>query len=57
MAKKEANLGVRVTEETRLILERLAKEGYRSVSQQIAMIISQWLEAHGHLKPDKPAKK
>ena len=36
---KDAYLGVRTTKEIRKILERLAEEGYRTLSQQAEMAI------------------
>ena len=45
MAKK-AYIGVRTTEEVRTLLEKLAKEGYRTLSQQCEMILIEWLKEH-----------
>jgi len=47
---KDAYLGVRTTKEVRQILERLAEEGYRTLSQQCEMIIVEWLKEQGHMK-------
>jgi transcriptional regulator of NAD metabolism len=47
---KPVYISFRTTEETREILEKLAKEGYRSLSQQCDMIILEWLKQKGHLK-------
>jgi hypothetical protein len=52
---KDAYLGVRTTKEIRKILERLAEEGYRTLSQQAEMAIIEWLKEQGHLKK-KPNK-
>jgi len=40
----------RTTKEVRQILERLAEEGYRTLSQQCEMILVEWLKEHGHIK-------
>jgi len=55
MATK-VNIGVRTSAEIREILEKLAEEGFRSLSQQCEMILIKWLREHGHL-PSKPEKK
>ena len=47
---KDAYLGVRTTKEVRQILERLAEEGYRTLSQQCEMIIVEWLKEQGYIK-------
>jgi len=52
---KDAYIGVRTTQEIRKILERLAEEGYRTLSQQAEMAIIEWLKEQGHLKK-KPTK-
>ena len=49
---KPVNIGFRTTPEIKQILEKLAKVGYRTVSQQVEMIVREWLKAHGHLKED-----
>jgi hypothetical protein len=49
MAKK-VYIGLRTTEEIRAILEKLAKEGYRTLSQQCEMILIEWLKEHDYLK-------
>ena len=46
---KPVNIGFRTTPEIKEILEKLAKEGYRTVSQQVEMIVREWLKEHGHL--------
>jgi len=43
-------LDVRTTKEVRQILERLAEEGCRTLSQQCEMIIVEWLKEQGHIK-------
>ena len=48
-------LDVRTTKEVRQILERLAEEGCRTLSQQCEMIIVEWLKEQGHIKK-KPAE-
>ena len=52
---KDAYIGVRTTQEIRKILERLAEEGYRTLSQQAEMAIIEWLKEQGHLEK-KPTK-
>jgi hypothetical protein len=47
---KPVNIGFRTTPEVKEILEKLAKEGYRTVSQQVEMIVREWLKEHGHYK-------
>jgi hypothetical protein len=47
---KSVNIGVRTTPEIKQLLEKLAREGYRTLSQQVDMIIREWLKEHGHLK-------
>ena len=47
---KPVNIGFRTTPEIKEILEKLAKEGYRTVSQQVEMIVREWLKEHRHLK-------
>ena len=39
-----------LTEEIKDLLEKLAEEGYRSLSQQCEMAIIEWLKERGHLK-------
>jgi hypothetical protein len=46
---KPVQIGFRTTPEIKKILEKLAKEGYRTVSQQVEMIVREWLKEHGHL--------
>ena len=50
---KPVNIGFRTTPEIKEVLEKLAKEGYRTVSQQVEMIVREWLKEHGHLKEDQ----
>jgi len=52
MAKDE-NIAFRTSPEIKQILEKLATEGYRTLSQQCEMIIIEWLKEHGHIKPKK----
>lgn len=58
MAKDEY-IGFRTSTETKRILQELADQGYRTLSQQCEMIIVEWLKKKGHLKeksPPKPSK-
>jgi len=50
---KDEHIGIRTSTEVKHILEKLAKEGYRTLSQQCEMILIKWLKEHGHLKKDK----
>jgi hypothetical protein len=50
---KDAYIGIRTTNEIRNLLEQLAKEGYRTLSQQCEMAIIEWLKSQGHLKKKK----
>jgi len=47
---KPVQIGFRTTPEIKEILEKLAKKGYRTVSQQVEMIVREWLKECGHLK-------
>ena len=49
MAKDEY-IGFRTTSETKGLLEKLAKSGYRTLSQQCEMAVIEWLKEHGYLK-------
>ncbi len=55
MAKDEY-IGFRTTANIKQILQELADQGYRTLSQQCEMAIIEWLKQHGQL-PDKPKKK
>jgi hypothetical protein len=44
---KPANISFKTTPEIKAILDKLAKEGFRSLSAQIEMIIIKWLEQEG----------
>ena len=46
---KDENIAFRTSSETKQLLERLAKEGYRSLSQQCEMIVLDWLTQQGHI--------
>jgi hypothetical protein len=50
---KDENIGFRTSTEIKKILDQLAAEGYRTLSQQCEMIILRWLTEHGHIKPKK----
>ncbi|MFP3870999.1 MAG: hypothetical protein ACLFVT_09010 [Syntrophobacteria bacterium] len=52
---KPVNIGFRTTPEIKEILEELSREGYRTLSQQVEMIIREWLKEHGHLD-DTPSE-
>ena len=55
MATK-VNIGIRTSTEVRDILEELAEEGFRSLSQQCEMIIIKWLREHGYLESGRRKK-
>jgi hypothetical protein len=44
---KPANISFKTTPELKATLERLAEEGFRSLSAQIEMIVIQWLDQQG----------
>jgi hypothetical protein len=54
MAKTEY-IGIRTTPEVKKILQKLADDGYRSLSQQCEMAIIEWLKENRHFK-DKSKK-
>lgn len=56
---KPVYITFRTTEDIRQLLQSLAEQGYRSLSQQCEMAIIEYLKEHGHLKekPEKPPKK
>jgi ribosomal protein S8 len=54
MAKNEY-IGFRTSKEIKQILQELADQGYRTLSQQCEMAIIEWLKKHGYLK-EKPKK-
>ena len=47
---KDKHIGFRTTDEIKELLQQMADEGYRTISQQCEMIIIEWLKEHGHLK-------
>jgi hypothetical protein len=53
--KKDALLSFKCTPEMKAAVERLAKEGDRSLGMQLTKIVREWLEDHG--QPAKPATK
>jgi hypothetical protein len=53
---KNEYIGFRTTPHVKKLLEELAEQGYRTVSQQCDMIITQYLKKEGFL-PAKPEKK
>jgi len=52
---KDAYIGIRTTLEVKKMLEKLAEEDYRTLSQHCEMVLVKWLESKGHLK--KKSKK
>jgi hypothetical protein len=48
---KTPSLGIRVQPETKVALERAAKDDLRSVSSLIEKILVEWLRAKGYLPP------
>jgi hypothetical protein len=55
MAKDEY-IGFRTTSEIKDILQKLADEGYRTLSQQCEMLLVEWLKANGYLTEKKLRK-
>jgi ribosomal protein S8 len=53
---KEEYIGFRTSTETKQLLQKLADDGYRTLSQQCEMIIVKWLKEQGYLKEEKPPK-
>lgn len=51
---KEEYIGFRTSAETKQILQKLADEGYRTLSQQCEMILIQWLKKQGYVKEKNP---
>ena len=51
---KDENIAFRTSSETKQLLERLAKEGYRSLSQQCEMIVLDWLKKQGFIEGEEP---
>lgn len=50
---RTAPLGLRITPSLKQALERAAEADRRSVASMAEIIITEWLEKHGHLKePD-----
>ena len=52
MAKDEY-IGFRTSVEIKQIVQKLADEGYRTLSQECEMIIIEWLKEHGLIKQKK----
>ena len=50
MAKKDDYITFRTSPEIKKVLQRLADEGYRTLSQQAEMAVTEWLKDQGHLK-------
>jgi hypothetical protein len=46
---KGEHIGFRTDSKTKETLQKLADEGYRTLSQQCEMIIIEWLKEHGHI--------
>ena len=44
---KPVNMVFRTTPEIKEVPEKLAREGYKTVSQQVEMIVREWLKEHG----------
>ena len=53
---KTPSLGIRVQPETKVALERAAKDDLRSVSSLIEKILVEWLRAKGYLAKGGKAK-
>jgi hypothetical protein len=48
MGSKETYISFRTSPRTRELLEKLARQGYRSLSQQVEMAVVEWLKSQGH---------
>ena len=55
---KQAPIAFKTTPEVKRVLEELAKQGFRSLSGQVEMIVVQYLQDHGLIlqKEKKPKK-
>ena len=49
---KEESITIRTRIEIKEILQKLARKGYRTLSQQCEMMLIEWLREKGHLKED-----
>ena len=47
------HIAFRTKKEVKEVLQKMADEGYRTLSQQCEMIIVEWLKEKGHLKEPK----
>jgi len=47
---KEDSITIRTRSEIKEILQKLANEGYRTLSQQCEMVLIEWLKENGYLK-------
>jgi transcriptional regulator of NAD metabolism len=45
---KETYISVRTSLQVREILEKLARQGYRTLSQQVEMAVIEWLKSQGY---------
>ena len=45
---KETYLSFRTSLRVRVLLEKLARQGYRTLSQQVEMAVVEWLKAQGY---------
>jgi hypothetical protein len=50
---KDENIAFRTSPEVKEILDKLARAGYRSLSQQCEMIIIEWLQERGYVKREE----
>jgi len=50
---KDENIAFRTSPEIKEILDKLAKAGYRTLSQQCEMIIIEWLQERGYVKREE----
>lgn len=54
---KDASITFRLPQATRDALARAAEAERRSLSNLAVAVLSEWLEAHGHLPKARPAKR
>jgi hypothetical protein len=47
---KDEYISFRTSTEVRQLLEKLAKKGYRTLSQQVEMAVIEWLKSQDYLR-------
>ena len=54
---KEEYIAFRTSADVKKVLDEVAKQDYRTLSQQCEMIVVEWLKEHGHMKQDSKKDK